>query len=246
MDAPSLPPGRRVYAIGDIHGEADLLTSLLQAIREDARQREPATVTLVFLGDFIDRGKQSAALLKVFLLRSDDAVKVLKGNYEAAGRRLSRRRGGLSFLAPLWRPTDTRRARGEHCGRYGRDAGAAARDARRGDHRLARRGAALLEPRRLLFTHARIRPRVRLARQDPNELLWIREPFLSSKRRHDKIIVHGHTVESGSPVLGGNRIAIDTGAHGNGCLAALGLEGSAQWLIQASDGRDRVVTETLG
>ena len=247
MDAPSLPPGRRVYAIGDIHGEAELLTSLLRAIHEDALQRDPAMVTLVFLGDFIDRGKHSATLLKVFSLISDDAVKVLKGNHEAA--LVDVYRGDEEALA-FWlrfggRPTLD---------------GLGVSIATDMAETLARLRATLDE--RIIdwldglphcwslgdyyFTHAGIRPRVRLARQDPDDLLWIREPFLSSKRRHEKIIVHGHTVESGSPVLGGNRIGIDTGAYENGCLTALGLEGSAQWLIQASDGRDRVVTDTLG
>ena len=64
VDDPSLPPGQRVYAIGDIHGEADLLTSLLHAIREDSQRRAPAKVTLVFLGDFIDRAGEAAAQLR--------------------------------------------------------------------------------------------------------------------------------------------------------------------------------------
>lgn len=246
-DDPSLPPGQRVYAIGDIHGEADLLTSILHAIREDSQRRAPATVTLVFLGDFIDRGRHSAALLRAFSLVSDDAVKVLKGNHEAA--LVDVYRGDEEAMA-FWlrfggRPTLD-----------GLGVGIAADLT----ETLARLRAALDDSiidwldalphcwslGDYYFTHAGIRPRVRLARQDPDDLLWIREPFLSSKRRHEKIVVHGHTVESGRPVLGGNRIGIDTGAHENGCLTALGLEGCAQWLIQASDGRARVVSETLG
>jgi len=247
VDDPSLPPGQRVYAVGDIHGEADLLTSLLHAIREDSQRRAPAKVTLVFLGDFIDRGKDSAALLKVFSLVSDEAVKVLKGNHEAA--LVDVYRGDEEAMA-FWlryggRPTLD-----------GLGVGITADMA----ETLARLRATLdsgivdwldglphcWSLGDYYFTHAGIRPRVRLARQDPDDLLWIREPFLSSKRRYEKIIVHGHTVENGPPMLGGNRIGIDTGAHENGCLTALGLEGNAQWLIQASDGRTRTVSPTLG
>ena len=247
VDDPSLPPGQRVYAVGDIHGEADLLTSLLHAIREDSQRRAPAKVTLVFLGDFIDRGKDSAALLKVFSLVSDEAVKVLKGNHEAA--LVDVYRGDEEAMA-FWlryggRPT----LDGLGVGITADMAETLARLRETLDSGIVDWLDGLPHCWSLgdyYFTHAGIRPRVRLARQDPDDLLWIREPFLSSKRRYEKIIVHGHTVENGPPMLGGNRIGIDTGAHENGCLTALGLEGNAQWLIQASDGRTRTVSPTLG
>lgn len=248
---PSLPAGRRVYAIGDIHGEADLLISLLHAIGVDSKARDAASITLVFLGDFIDRGKDSATLLKVFSLVSDAEVKVLKGNHEAA--LVDVYRGDEEALA-FWlkfggRPT--LEGLGVHTASNGRIDAA---------DTLAKLRA-VLDSQIIdwldqlphywslgdyYFTHAGIRPRVLLARQNPDDLLWIREPFLSSKRRHEKVVVHGHTVEKGQPSLGGNRIGIDTGAHENGCLTALGLEGGEQWLLQVSDGRARVVSETLG
>lgn len=248
---PRLPPGERVYAIGDIHGEADLLINLLHKIRTDSKGRNTASVTLVFLGDFIDRGKDSAILLKTFSLLSDFRVKVLKGNHEAA--LVDVYRGDEEALA-FWlrfggRPTL------EGLGVHN-----ASEDGTNADDTLAKLRAAL-DSRTInwldqlphhwslgdyYFTHAGIRPNIRLARQDPDDLLWIREPFLSSKRRYEKVIVHGHTIENGPPSLGGNRIGIDTGAHENGCLTALGLEGCAQWLIQVSDGRTQVVSETLG
>lgn len=61
------------------------------------------------------------------------------------------------------------------------------------------------------FVHAGIKPRVQLSRQDQYDLLWIRKPIIASKRRHEKVIIHGHTVEPGLPCLGSNRIGIDTG-----------------------------------
>jgi serine/threonine protein phosphatase 1 len=249
---PCLPAGRRVYAIGDIHGEADLLIRLLEAIRIDSHARPPAAVTLVFLGDFIDRGRDSATLLKVFSLADADAedVKVLKGNHEAA--LVDVYRGDEEALA-FWlqfggRPT---------LEGLGVPVGGRPFDSARTLALLrgALDGAIVDWLDRLphswslgdyFFTHAGIRPRVRLARQDPDDLLWIREPFLSSKRRHEKVIVHGHTVEPGVPRLGGNRIGIDTGAHETGRLTALGLENGEQWLVQACDGRPRIVSPPLG
>ena len=247
--APCLPPGRRVYAIGDIHGEADLLISLLNAIRHDSSARGPAAVTLVFLGDFIDRGRDAATLLRALPLAGDDDVKVLKGNHEAALVDVYRgdeealafwlRFGGRQTLEGLGvtiaEPVDT--AHLLHALRAALDVGVVDWLDRLphawtcGDY---------------LFVHAGIRPRVRLARQDPDDLLWIREPFLSSRRRHEKVIVHGHTFTPGRPELGGNRIGIDTGAHETGCLTALGLEGEAQWLIQAYDDRPRTTSEPFG
>jgi len=249
---PCLPPGRRVYAIGDIHGEADLLIRLLEAIRVDSHARPPAAVTLVFLGDFIDRGKDSATLLKVFSLADADAedVKVLKGNHEAA--LVDVYRGDEEALA-FWlrfggRPT--LEGLGVTIGDGPLDAGAMLARLRNAlDAGIVDWLDTLPHCWTLgdyFFAHAGIRPRIRLSRQDPDDLLWIREPFLSSRRRHEKVIVHGHTVEPGRPRLGGNRIGIDTGAHETGRLTALGLEGEEQWLIQADDGRPRTVSEPLG
>jgi serine/threonine protein phosphatase 1 len=96
------------------------------------------------------------------------------------------------------------------------------------------------------FVHAGIKPGVKLRRQDRDDFLWIRKPFLTRKRLHEKVIIHGHAIEPGLPCLGGNRIGIDTGAHEHGCLTALGLEYDAQWLLQSADGRTKTWSETLG
>ncbi|MEJ0070528.1 MAG: metallophosphoesterase [Pseudomonadota bacterium] len=59
---PAAPPGFGVYAIGDIHGRDDLLAALLDAIRADAAGRNHNL--LVCLGDYVDRGPQSAAVIE--------------------------------------------------------------------------------------------------------------------------------------------------------------------------------------
>src|SRR5579872_5983939 len=87
--APQLPAGRRVYAVGDIHGRADLLQALHARIREDsaqaARDRSaPPRPVIVYLGDYIDRGMESRAVIDVLLeqpLAGFEAV-YLKGNHE--------------------------------------------------------------------------------------------------------------------------------------------------------------------
>lgn len=73
-----------------------------------------------------------------------------------------------------------------------------------------------------LFVHAGIRPGVPLDAQDEDDLLWIRDPFLSSSADHGAVIVHGHTPER-EPVIRRNRIGIDTGAVYGGRLTTLVL-----------------------
>ncbi len=82
-----------------------------------------------------------------------------------------------------------------------------------------------------LFVHAGIRPGVAIEAQDPEDLIWIREPFLGSSADHGKVVVHGHT-PSRDPVSRANRIGIDTGACYGGQLTALVLEESRRRFIQ--------------
>jgi serine/threonine protein phosphatase 1 len=83
------------------------------------------------------------------------------------------------------------------------------------------------------FAHAGVRPGVPLAQQDPDDLLWIREPFLSSIKYFGAVVVHGHTPAMG-PVILPNRICIDTGAYATGLLTCLVLEGKEQRFLQAT------------
>ena len=81
------------------------------------------------------------------------------------------------------------------------------------------------------FCHAGVRPGVPLDTQTEQDLVWIRYDFLAHKQPHGKMIVHGHTIST-TAEFKPNRINIDTGAYATGCLTALGLEGTKQWLLQ--------------
>ena len=81
------------------------------------------------------------------------------------------------------------------------------------------------------FVHAGVRPGVKLAAQDPADLLWIREPFLSYKGDFGAVVVHGHTPLR-EPLVLGNRIGIDTGAVYGGRLTAAVLEGDRVGFLQ--------------
>lgn len=231
-DRPALPVGRRIYAIGDIHGETQLLLDHLALIRADASQRSPADTTLIFLGDFIDRGAGAAELLFALSAARGPAVVFLKGNHEAA---LVESYRGNRDAMKFWL---------KYGGRATLKGLGVEADIDIDDTIDALRSVldpAIVEwldqlPMSLtvgdyFFVHAGIRPGIKLDRQASEDLLWIREPFLSSRRNHGKVVVHGHTIEPGVPQLGGNRIGIDTGAHEHGRLTVLGLEGEDQWLL---------------
>lgn len=247
---PRIPAGRRVYAIGDIHGESKLLHDLLIKIDDDTNRRGNADTILLFMGDFIDRGSGAVSLLRIFSEIMDPRIVILKGNHEAA-------------LVDVYRGDEEALAFWLRCGGHATLAGLGVSIA----NCVAEPSKALCNLRYGLservinwldalphswsigdyfFVHAGIRPGVSFKRQDQDDLLWIREPFLSSRRWHGKVIVHGHTIEPGLPALGGNRIGIDTGAHEHGCLTALGLEEDMQWLLQVEDGRTSRTYAPLG
>lgn len=219
-----LPAGERIYAIGDIHGCIHRLEALHAAIREDAAARSPARTTLLYLGDYVDRGLDSALVLD--LLAEAPALPgaarvLLRGNHEAMmleacapdsseGQiRFWMSNGGIETLGSY----DTDPVDPDWRARVPREHLALIRDTtlshRAGDY---------------LFAHAGVRPGVALERQDPHDLLWIREPFLSWKGAAlEAVVVHGHT-PSPKPEVRKHRIGIDTGACFGGALTCLVLE----------------------
>ncbi|HZU63105.1 MAG TPA: metallophosphoesterase family protein [Novosphingobium sp.] len=239
---PALPPGQRAYAIGDIHGRADLLARLIDGIEADDAARNastPCQTTMILLGDLIDRGPDSAgviALARAWQQRRP--VRILAGNHEEMLLE------GLERLEVL-------RHLLQHGGRetalsFGVDAQAYLKATWEEAQALLRAAvpADVLDFLRsfedhvqlgdYLFVHAGIRPGVPIEAQTPADLRWIREPFLSCTDSHGAVIVHGHTITD-EPALRPNRIGIDTGAFQSGRLTALGLEGTRRWLIEARE-----------
>jgi serine/threonine protein phosphatase 1 len=233
---PAIPAGRRVYAIGDVHGRLDLLDTLLDAIEKDDAARPPAAVTLVLLGDLIDRGPDSRAVVdRVRRGVSWAETVAVMGNHEAV------------MLHALAGECDTL----ENWLRFGGQATLAAWGV---DPLLIAEGTLdqILDAARVAvppadrewlaamapgirigdyyFVHAGIRPGIALDRQDGEDLLWIREPFLDSRRRHEAMVVHGHSICE-TVEMRSNRIGIDTGAYASGRLTALGLDGEDRWLL---------------
>ncbi|MEO7365419.1 MAG: metallophosphoesterase [Sphingomicrobium sp.] len=239
---PSVPAGYRVYAIGDIHGRLDLLNDTLARIEADIDGRRPARNIIIFLGDLIDRGPDSATVVERLRTYRRDGVRTvfLSGNHEEVLLRLIR--GESRYLS------DWLTFGGEECARsYGISSTALKRmDA---DQAVAHLRQKIPETHRnflqqfvdtfqvgsYLFVHAGVRPGVPLAQQNQADLRWIRGPFLDNHDDHGFVVVHGHTIAADVDVRA-NRIGIDTGAYRTGVLTAMGMEGRERWYLQTNAG----------
>lgn len=244
---PSTDPGERIYAIGDVHGRYDLLKLLLDAIgKHSAARGEPEALHLVFLGDLIDRGPDSAKVVDLVAeLEGDtDQVIALMGNHEEA--MLRGLDGDLMVLQKWLQVGGSQTVRS-----YGLDLPERGGDLRRYLRTLKKqipsRHTRWLRSLPLtarsgdyFFCHAGIRPGVALHRQSRDDLLWIREDFLDAADNFGAVVVHGHTI-SRDVVHRPNRIGIDTGAYSTGLLTALYLEDERQEVITV-DKSGRILT----
>jgi serine/threonine protein phosphatase 1 len=235
------PRGRRAYAIGDVHGRLDLLEALIEKIAADNSAREPAKTTIIFLGDLIDRGPHSAEVLERLRTYRPHFAKTLflMGNHEEV---LLRVLDGETDLLPDWLQFG-----GAECVRsYGVDPHELGSTAPAHALEILRRAipkehlkfiggfADTASFGSYLFVHAGIRPGVPLGQQAPQDLRWIRAPFLECDEDHGRIVVHGHTISSEVDVRH-NRIGVDTGAYRTGRLTALALEQDERWFLHTGD-----------
>ncbi|MFD2264716.1 metallophosphoesterase [Lacibacterium aquatile] len=233
-----VPIGRRVYVIGDIHGCRDELERLHDRLAADWELASAKGCTIVYLGDYIDRGPDSRGVIGTLLGPSPIAGAeriFITGNHEQAM---------LDFLqAPESNPHWLDFGGMETLASYGVRRSAVGS---RGRQELAERMAeAMPESHRVFFeslapyhrigdyffVHAGVRPGVSLDRQVPDDCCWIRGAFLESRQWHGAMIVHGHTVTD-QPDERANRIGIDTGAYASGVLTALRLEGNQRSFFQ--------------
>lgn len=220
----SLPPGQRIYAVGDVHGCFERLVAMHEQIAADLTKRPVDGAVLVHLGDYIDRGLESAQVVEWLLAGPPVQVPQvinLMGNHEhmmlsAVAQTESEagdvwmRNGGAESLLSWGVPRNVTQQ--EWAAWIPRP------------HLLFLRDLALhhrIGP--YLFVHAGVRPGVPLHQQSRQDLLWIREPFLSSRKDHGAVVVHGHSPRR-EPYVGGNRIGIDTGAVIGGTLTCVVLE----------------------
>ena len=232
------PAGSRLYAVGDIHGRADLLEALLEQIEADAARHPQPAKRLIYLGDYVDRGPASSAVIDLVLHNGPPGIEVvpLMGNHEemmlrflediAVARTWMMNGGDATLLsygveppsmfAGTPRLLQAQQQFAEHLpARHWSFLQGLATSRAEGDY---------------LFVHAGVRPGVALDRQRTEDLLWIRDEFLDSDRDFGKVVVHGHSI-SLDPEFRPNRIGIDTGAYRSGQLTCLVLDGAERTLL---------------
>ncbi|MEN3975494.1 metallophosphoesterase family protein [Emcibacter sp. SYSU 3D8] len=242
-----VPDRTCVYAIGDIHGRRDLLDEVIGRIENHAARYVGFRKVLVTLGDYVDRGADSKGVIDRLLAPPAGFESVcLLGNHEDLMLRfLSQpadggvwfQNGGEATMASYGVPVDG----------WDVDRAKELRDALAGAlppaHLAFLRGLEMQHTEGdYLFVHAGVKPGVPLRRQDPEDLIWIRDEFLRSTRDHGKVVVHGHSVafkpeefpSSDRP----SRIGIDTGAYATEQLTCLALVGAMRsWIQTEQDAR---------
>lgn len=241
---PRTPEGERYYVIGDIHGRFDLFDALVAAIDVDDRESGSAKTTAILLGDLVDRGADSAGVIR---LARDwgqrRKVRYLAGNHEDMflqsfdDKEVLRhflKHGGRETILSYGIPKKE----------FDKLSVSDMLDALPSlvpleDRKFLESFEEMIIAGDYLFVHAGINPKVPLEEQTRKDMLWIRDRFLKHDGAFPKVVVHGHTIFD-EVMDTGSRIGIDTGAFRTGVLTALVLQGETRRIIQAI-GKDGVI-----
>ncbi len=231
-----LPEGVRIYAVGDIHGRADLLEDILTRIDDHLAAHPVARPVEVYIGDYIDRGPESFQVIDRLVQRAESHETInIKGNHETFLFEFLKRPsvlrdwsviGGLETLRsyglkPPLNPDEV----AQH------QLSVLLRAAFPKAHRMFLGNLqTFFTCGKYFFAHAGVRPGVPLAKQREEDLLWIRDDFLLYEGDFEKIIVHGHTPVRDIDIRH-NRINIDTGAFATGRLSCLVFEAAKVELL---------------
>lgn len=228
-----VPMGYRVYAVGDIHGRAELLKKLHNIIVADAGKRKDGKKNLVvYLGDYLDRGPYvKEALYEVIsgLPKDDFHIEHLRGNHEQLFLDFLKEPSALALWLNLGGQSTLMN--------YRVKVPASGFSVERAEEtrkeileimpynhlEFINKSKIFFRFGDYLFVHAGIRPGISLEKQSFEDLLWIRDDFLASHADHDLKIIHGHTI-CARVQEHPNRIGIDTGAYATGVLTCVVLE----------------------
>ena len=228
------------YAVGDVHGRADLLKAVIHHAISDAMSRN-AIPKFIFLGDICDRGPRSRQALDLVadVLGDFEGSVLLKSNHDdmfaGALRSMDRRqigawlsRGGMQTLASYC-PSDLN------------GAFEVIRTLHQDHLRMIDDAASMYVENGIVFAHAGINPDMGIQQQDDHDLMWIRDGFLEHVGYLDAVVVHGHTVVGDLPVATENRVSIDTGAHTSGRLTVAAIQNGEFRFFQTDGCASRVV-----
>jgi len=230
----------RIYAIGDVHGRLDLLERMHARIATELAENTPREWRIIHLGDYVDRGPDSASVIELVARRTREEPRVLalSGNHETKF---------LAFLASMEQWQQFADFGGwETALSYGVDIDFTTLAGLRAGHKALRRAVPESHMHFLnglgysavfgdfFFCHAGIRPGVPLEQQSTHDLTWIRGEFLNYTGPHPKVIVHGHTPHAEPEILA-NRVNVDTRAYASGILTALVIDGAEKRILQVSE-----------
>lgn len=229
---PRLPAGLRVYAVGDIHGRADLLERLHAEIARDTAATPADKDLIVYLGDYLDRGAAVRDTIDTLLRGLPPRLRAiyLRGNHELMFSEFLDRPttlpawldqgGSATLLSYLVRPPQP----GECCPASAVEVCRALLASIPQSHLdfLRARLRPMLRLGDYVFVHAGLRPGVALKLQREEDMLWIRDEFLFANTGRLRV-VHGHTIHN-RPEAHPHRIAVDTGAYATGVLSCAVLE----------------------
>ena len=231
-----------IYAIGDIHGQHELLLDALSLIEMDGGP----DARVVSIGDLVDRGPDSRAVIDTLMsgIKAGRNWTVLMGNHDRMFENFMRT--GVT-THPKMRPDYTwlheRLGGHDTLASYGVDTSlpdaelrAAALEAVPAEHREFLAGLPLYaQEGDCLFVHAGIQPKLPLKWQTEEDLIWIRDKFLNYEEAHEWLVVHGHTAVD-APEHMGNRVNIDSGAGFGRALTTVAIEGRNVFVLE-EDGR---------
>ncbi len=203
----------RIFAIGDIHGCIDKLEILIRRIPIDGDRD-----TLLFIGDYIDRGPDSKKVVECVLdlRRQLNKVICLMGNHEdMLLNYVLHHKDGAMYLSNGGEAT---------AASYGYRHTERGRTIDIPSHHMEFFTTLLpyYETEDFIFVHAGLRPKIPIGEQSAHDMLWIRHEFILSDWNFGKTVVFGHTPRD-VPILEPDKIGIDTGAVYGGNLTCIEL-----------------------
>jgi serine/threonine protein phosphatase 1 len=227
---PAIDAQTVLYVVGDIHGRADLLIQALEAMERDWRARPAQRRFEIYLGDYVDRGPDSASVIAILRARMGQGQALaLSGNHEAV--LLHFLEGRISDREWLdWGGAATALSYGVNPSREAILSAALARAVPLEDIGFLKALRPSFRYGPYFFAHAGVLPNRSLEEQMPQDLMWIRRPFLDHTGHFGAIVVHGHTPNAEAEFRP-NRINLDTGAYATHRLSCLRIDSAGAALI---------------
>lgn len=233
----------RHYVIGDIHGQIDMLHAAHARISEDRKRTGDEDAPIIHLGDLVDRGPESAAVIDLLLTGTQNGNPwiTLKGNHDRMFSRFARQgihhdariTSGLSWLNPRLGGIETLQSYGIPSSEEDApEAHAHAANSIPNAHLDFVEALPLTyEAGPLLFVHAGVKPNTPIKDQDEDDLIWIRKGFLDHPDPHPWLVIHGHTALD-APEHFTNRVDLDSGAGYGRPLTAAVIEGRDVFILE--------------